>query len=85
VQEEAPNEEHLHNIQITQVEVKREVKGPPLESEVFAVPIKVKKVNIGKIKNPKMANIRDYWDEQTVESLTELLHEYSDIFPITFT
>jgi len=58
--EEALDEEDSRNIQITEVEVKREVKGPPLESEVFVVPIKVKKVNIGKIKNPKMANIGDY-------------------------
>jgi hypothetical protein len=32
-----------------------------------------------------MANIGDYWDEQTVESITELLHKYSNLFPTTFT
>jgi hypothetical protein len=32
-----------------------------------------------------MAIIGDYWDEQIVESLTELLHEYNDLFPATFT
>jgi hypothetical protein len=61
------------------------VDGPSLESEIFIVPIKVKKLNIGKNDNPKMASIRDYWDEQTVEIITELLHEYSDLFPTTFT
>jgi hypothetical protein len=61
------------------------VEGPPLESEVFVVPIKVKKVNIGTTENPKMASIGDYWDEQTVESITELLREYNDLFPTTFT
>jgi hypothetical protein len=45
----------------------------------------VNKVNIGTIENPKMASIGDYWDEQTVEIITELLHEYSDLFPTTFT
>jgi hypothetical protein len=45
----------------------------------------VKKVNIGTTENPKMASIRDYWDEQTIERITELLHEYSDLFPTTFT
>jgi hypothetical protein len=44
----------------------------------------VKKVNIGIVENPKMANIGDYWDEQTVESITDLLHEYSDMFPTKF-
>jgi hypothetical protein len=32
-----------------------------------------------------MAIIGDYWDEQIVESITELLREYSDLFPTTFT
>jgi hypothetical protein len=47
--------------------------------------MKVKKVNIGTVENTKMANIGDYWDEQTVESTTELLHEYGNLFPTTFT
>ena len=46
--------------------------------------IKVKKFNIGTTENPKMASIGDYWDEQTVESITELLREYSDMFPTKF-
>ena len=32
-----------------------------------------------------MVNIGDYWDEQTLESITELMHEYNKIFPTTFT
>jgi hypothetical protein len=32
-----------------------------------------------------MESIGDYWDEQTLERITELLHEYSDLFPTTFT
>jgi hypothetical protein len=84
VQEEAPDEDDPRNIQITEVEGEREVEGPPLESEVFVVSIKVKKVNIGTTENPKMASIGDYWDEKTVESITELLREYNDLFPTTF-
>jgi hypothetical protein len=49
------------------------------------VPINVNKVNIGTIENPKMASIGDYRDEQTVESLTEILREYGDLFPTMFT
>jgi hypothetical protein len=45
----------------------------------------VNKVNIGTVENPKMASIGDYWDEKTVESITELLREYNDLFPTTFT
>jgi hypothetical protein len=61
------------------------VEGPPLELELFSIPIKVKKVNIGIVENPKMASIGDYLDEQTVESITELLREYNDLFPKKFT
>ena len=75
MQEEAPDEDDPQDIQIAEAEGEREVEGPPIESEVIAVLIKVKKVNIGTVEQPKMSNIRDYWDEQTVESITELLHE----------
>jgi hypothetical protein len=50
---------------------------------VFDVPIKVNKFNIGKIENPKMAIVGGYWDEKTIESITELLCEYNDMFPTT--
>jgi hypothetical protein len=36
------------------------VEVPSLESDVFVVPIKVKKVNNGTVDNPKMASIGDY-------------------------
>ena len=45
----------------------------------------MKKFNIGIVENPKMASIGDYWDEKTVERITELLCEYIDLFPTTFT
>jgi hypothetical protein len=61
------------------------VEGPSLESEVFVTPIKDNKVNIGMNDNPKMASIRDYWDEKTLERIMELLHEYNDLFRTKFT
>jgi hypothetical protein len=62
------------------------VEGPSIESEIFAVPIEVKKVNIGTNNNPKMASIGpNYWDEKIVERIIELLHEYNDLLPTTFT
>jgi hypothetical protein len=85
VQEEAPDEDDPRDIQIEEEEGEREVEGPPISSEVIVTPIKVKKVNIGTAENPKMAIIGDYWDEQTMERITELLHEYSNLFPTTFT
>jgi hypothetical protein len=47
--------------------------------------VKVKKVNIGTTDNPKMDSIGDYLDEKTIERITKLFHEYSDMFPKTFT
>jgi hypothetical protein len=70
VQEEAPDEDDPRDIQIEEVKGEREVEGPPLESDVISALIKVNKVNNGTVENPKMANIGDYWDEETVENIT---------------
>jgi hypothetical protein len=41
-------------------------------------------VNIGTKDNPKFTNIGDYWNEETVEKIVDLLREYQDLFPTTF-
>jgi hypothetical protein len=84
VQEEALDEDNPCDIQIEEFEGEIEVEGPPLESKLIVVPIKVKKVNIVIVENPKMANIGDYWDEKIVESITELIHEYNYMFLTKF-
>ena len=43
--------------------------------------MKIKKVNIGLLKNPKFTNIGDYWDDEMVSKITNLLHEFQDLFP----
>ena len=60
VQEELPDEDDMHDIQIEEDEGERELEGPPLESKVIVASIKVNKVNIGTFENPKMVGIRDY-------------------------
>jgi hypothetical protein len=60
VQEEAPVEDDPRNIHIEEVEGEIEVEGPPIESKVISMPIKVKKVKIGTVENPKMACIGDH-------------------------
>lgn len=40
---------------------------------------------IGSMKEPKLAVIGNYQDEQTFIDIVELLHEYADIFPHSFT
>jgi len=73
VQEEAPDKDDSRDIHIEEVEDEIDVKGQPIESEVISTQIKVNKVNIETAEHPKMANIGDYWDDPTVESITELL------------
>ena len=52
------------------------VEGSGILSDQFLMLLKIKKVNIGSSKNPKFANIGDYWDEEKVVKITDLLHEY---------
>ena len=35
--------------------------------------------------NPKMASIGDYWDDETVGYIANLLQEYEDLFLAKFT
>jgi hypothetical protein len=35
--------------------------------------------------NTKLANVGDYWDDDTISKITKLLHEYQDFFPTKFT
>ena len=50
----------------------------------FTKHLKLHEVNIGTKEHPKLANIRDYWDENTVGKVAELLTEYHDLFPTKF-
>jgi hypothetical protein len=36
------------------------------------------------IENPKFVNIEDYWSDETIEKIANLLREYQDLFPNTF-
>ena len=45
--------------------------------------LKIRKVNIGSKENPKFANVADYWDEETMAKITDLLHEFQELFSNT--
>ena len=66
----------LIKINILDLEGMPEVKGNGISSDQFLKPLKVKKFNIGSPKNPKFTNIGDYWDDQMVSKITDLLHEF---------
>ena len=46
--------------------------------------LKIKKVNIGSPGHPTFSNIGDYWDDEIVGKITDLLHEFQDLFPTQF-
>ena len=47
-------------------------------------PLKLKEFNIGTEEQPKLEKIGDYWDDDIVGKVTELLIEYQDMFPMNF-
>ena len=47
--------------------------------------MKIKKKNIGSPYNPNFSNIGDYWYDETVGNIMDLLHEIQDLFPTKFT
>ena len=77
-------DDDLTNINIPESEGTHEVEGSGISSDQFLKPLKVKKVNIGSLENPKFANIGDYWDEETITKITKFLNEYQDLFPTNF-
>ena len=78
-----PNDDPT-NLNIPESEGMREVEGSGISSEQLLKPLRIKKVNIGSPENPKFANIGDNWDEETIEKIIDLLHEFDDLFPTNF-
>ena len=64
------------NINIPESEGTRTVEGSGISSNQFLNALKIKKVNIGSPENPKLANIADYWDDEVVENIIDLLHDF---------
>jgi hypothetical protein len=78
-------DDDLRDVNILETEGQRDIEGPGIELPFVGQPIKIKKVNIGTEQTPKLANVGDYWDDATISKITELLHEYQDLFPTKFT
>jgi hypothetical protein len=62
------------NVNIVEMEGKKDVEGPGVELPFIGQPIKIKKVSIGTEKAPKFSNVGDYWDDATIDDITKLLH-----------
>lgn len=72
-------------INIPKTKGHHEVEGLQIKNPDITVPLKNKQVNIGTEAEPKFVKIGDYWDDATVDKVTELLREYEDLFPTNFT
>ena len=77
-------DEDPRNIDIPESEGHCEVQGPAVEVADVTQPLKTRTVNIGSEEQPKHATIGDYWDDEMVSKVTQLLHEYQDLFPMKF-
>jgi hypothetical protein len=82
--EEYQEEEDPRNVKVPKTEGECIVVGPELKANTYANPLRVCKANIGMKKKPKFVNIGDYWNDETVENIVDLLCEYQDLFPTTF-
>jgi hypothetical protein len=71
-------------VKVDETKGERVLEGPEPEFVVYTQPLKTQKVNIGVTKNPKFAQIGDYWSDETMEKIVDLLHEYHDLFPTKF-
>lgn len=82
--EEKLEDMELCEFHIPETEGERAFVGLEI-SHSFSEPLKTIKVNIDTKEVPKFASIGYYWDEKIVCKITELLHEYQDLFPTKFT
>ena len=81
---EPKNDDELHNINIPQTKGIRNVVAPDIPADPMNQPLKIWKFNIETKENPKFASVWDYWDEETMEKIIDLLHEFQDFFPTKF-
>ena len=79
------DEDDSHNINILKCQGSREVRDPEIEDLDIMEQLKIKQLNIKIKEESKYAMLGDYWDDAMVYKVTELLHEYQDLFPTKFT
>ena len=77
---EPEDDDEFWNINILETEGSRDVTTPNVSTNPMNHPLNIGKVNNGMEENPKFSSIGDYWDEETMENITDLLHEFQDLF-----
>jgi hypothetical protein len=84
--EESNELEEIRNLNIKETKGTREIHEniPWHTYSSYNYPLKLRKVNIGSEEHLKIDSIGDYWDEQTMNEVQSLLHEYEELFKKTF-
>lgn len=77
-------DEEPRNISILESEGTHEVQGLDLEIPEITKKVRTKKINIGIEVDLKFTSIGDYWDEEIVGNIADLLQENQDLFPTKF-
>ena len=73
---EPEDDDELQNVNIRESEGSHDILAPDIPMDSISQLLKIRKVNIGSEENPKFSNIVDYWDEETMAKITDLLHEF---------
>ena len=82
---EPEDDDDMRNVNIPKSEGSHNIVATPnIPTDPMSQPLKICKVNIGTKENPKFANIGDYWDDKTMAQITDLLHEFQDLFSTWF-
>ena len=77
---EHEDDDDMHNVNILELEGSHDVAAFDIPTDSMSQLLKLKKVNIGMEENLNFANIGDYWDDETMAHITDLLQEFQDIF-----
>ena len=78
---ELDDEDDLRVIYIPESEGSCDVEVPKIPFNKFKQSGKIKKFNIRTMEDPKLASInRDYLDDLKMGKVTDLLHEFQDLF-----
>jgi hypothetical protein len=81
----ADEDDDPRKVNIATIEGHRDVEGLGVELPFIRYPIKINKFIIGTKETLNLANVGDYLYAATIDKITELLHEYQDLFPTKFT
>ena len=74
--EEPEGGDELRNVNIPESEGSRGVISPDILMDSMNQPVHIRKIDIRTTENPKFANVGDYWGEETIAKITDLLHEF---------